>query len=85
MGRQARLWEARIPFPKIHDPVRLMNPALPVQPLWSAFQSDLALLTEYSVLFRYPGKSADRAMALDVRARCRAFRKAARAALGLKT
>jgi hypothetical protein len=35
------------------------------------------------VAFRYPGESATRAQALAARVRCRRFRQAARAALGL--
>lgn len=44
---------------------------------------DLAYLSHFAVAFRYPGESATRAQALAARVRCRRFRQAARAALGL--
>jgi hypothetical protein len=40
--------------------------------------------SDFAVGFRYPGESADRESALDARRRCRAFRRAARTALGLE-
>jgi len=48
-----------------------------------AHREDLAYLTNFAAAFRYPGESATRAQALSARTRCRRFRQAARAALGL--
>jgi len=81
---KAHLTEAEIPFVKIHDLVVLLDQVLPLYPLWEAYRVDLAFLSDFAVSFRYPGESADRESALDARRRCRAFRRAARTALGLK-
>ncbi|MCG3154873.1 MAG: hypothetical protein DKINENOH_01469 [bacterium] len=81
---KARLCEAEIEFPKIHDLVTLLDLALAVEPLWEAFREHLGFLTDFAVTFRYPGESADRKTALEARKRCRLFRRVARAALGLE-
>jgi HEPN domain-containing protein len=75
--------ELDLPFLRTHDLVILLEQMLPVYPLWEAYRSDMAHLSEYAVIFRYPGESADRESALDARRRCRSFRSEARAALGL--
>lgn len=81
---KARLYEAGKPFERIHDLVALLDKVLDVEPLWESFREHLAYLSDFAVSFRYPGESADRAMALDARRRCRAFRLAARQGLGLE-
>jgi HEPN domain-containing protein len=81
---KARLTEAEIEFPKIHILAKLLDLALPVEPLWEAFREHMIYLTNFSVTYRYPGESADRKTALDARRRCRLFRKVAREALGLQ-
>ena len=80
---KARLTEADVEFAKIHDLVALLDEVLVVQPTWDTFRADLAFLSDFAVGFRYPGESADRESARDARRRCRAFRVAAREALGL--
>lgn len=80
---KARLNEASIRVPKMHDLVSLLTHVLPAEPSWSAFRSDLGFLSRIAVRFRYPGDTADRTMALRARQQCEAFRSAARAALGL--
>ena len=80
---KARLSEAGIGFAKVHDLVALLDQALEVEPMWEAYRTDLAFLSDFAVSFGYPGESADREDALDARRRCRLFRKAAREALGL--
>lgn len=80
---KARLAEAGIDFPKIHDLPALLDLALPVEPLWEAFREHLSFLTDFAVTYRYPGESADRKTALDARRRRRLFRQVAREALGL--
>jgi len=82
---KARLCEGDISFSKIHDLVALLEQALEVEPEWEAFREDLAYLSDFSVMFRYPGESADRESALDAQSRCQLFRNAARNALGLET
>jgi HEPN domain-containing protein len=46
------------PFPKTHDLIRLLELCLPRHPEWGLWQEDLKLLTQYAVIFRYPGESA---------------------------
>ena len=80
---KARLSEAGIDFPKTHDLVALLDLAIEVEPMWELSRADLAYLSDFAVSYRYPGESADRESAMDARRRCRAFRRAAREALGL--
>ena len=82
---KARLCEAGIEFAKVHDLVALLEQALRVEPLWEAHRADLAALTDYAVSFRYPGESADKESARNARKNCKAFRQAARKALGLRS
>ena len=82
---KARLCEAGIEFAKVHDLVALLEQALRVEPLWEAHRADLAALTDYAVSFRYPGESADKESARNARKKCKAFRQAARKALGLRS
>lgn len=80
---KARLCEAGISFSKIHDLVALLQQVLDLEPAWETFREDLAFLSDFAVMFRYPGESADRESALDARRRCRLVRRAARDALGV--
>jgi HEPN domain-containing protein len=82
---KARLCEACVDFAKVHDLVVLLEKVLPAEPLWEVHREGLAALTDYAVAFRYPGESANRAAAKDAAQHCKVFRKAVRAALGLKT
>ena len=52
---KARLDEANIPIPKTHDLERLLDLALPLEPLWASLRPALAALTSYAVEIRYPG------------------------------
>jgi len=82
---KARLCEAGIEFAKVHDLTALLNQVVEIEPHWERLREDLAYLSDFAVAYRYPGESADRAAAADARTRCRKFRLAARAALGLET
>ena len=82
---KARLCESGREPPKIHDLVVLLDMVLPLEPAWELFRADLRFLSDFSVSYRYPGPLADRKKALDARRYCRAFRRAARLALGLKS
>jgi HEPN domain-containing protein len=82
---KARLCESEIAFAKIHDLVALLNQIITVEPTWQQFTEDMAYLSDFAISFRYPGETADKTMAADARQRCRKFRKAARATLGLHT
>jgi HEPN domain-containing protein len=77
--------ELDLPFLRTHDLVILLEQLLPVYPLWEVYRGDLAYLSEFAVSFRYPGESAERESALDAQRRCRVFRRAARAVLGLES
>jgi HEPN domain-containing protein len=80
---EGRLIEAEIEFPKTHDLVLLLDLTLSVEPLWEIHRDGLSFLSGFGVEFRYPGESADLAMAKKVQKRCRAFRTLARETMGL--
>lgn len=80
---KARLVEAGISFPKIHDLVAILELVLPLAPKWEIFRKELATITDYAANFRYPGERADREMAVEAKKFCRRFRKQARRALDL--
>ena len=80
---KARLQEAGIPFGRSHHLSVLLDLVLPLEPMWEACRTDLTVLTAFAVEFRYPGESADRALAKEAVRRCAAFRQMARASLGL--
>jgi len=50
--------EAGISFPRTHDLERLLDLTLPVEPMWAALRPAMALLTDFAVAVRYPGRSA---------------------------
>ena len=81
---KALLCQAGIKFAKIHDLRALLDQALVIEPGWEAFREDLAYLSQFATAYRYPGEAADQAAAKDALRRCRAFRRAARIALGLE-
>ena len=81
---KARLVEANIAFPKIHDLARLLDRALPVEPLWGPMRLPLQALTEYAVEFRYPGEFAAEKDAHTAYQSCKEIRKLVRESLGLK-
>lgn len=63
------------PVTKVHDLAALLNDCLAKHPLWEAMREDLEMLSQYAVLFRYPGHSADKTKAQSAIAamnRCRA-------------
>ena len=80
---KARLCEAEISFGKIHDLVVLLEQVLQVEPNWETFREDLAYLSDFAVMFRYPGESADKEYALKAKKLCTFFRKIVRSSLGL--
>ena len=80
---KARLEEANLPIPKVHDLVLLLQRLLPAEPLWASFAPALRSLNDYAVRFRYPGNIASRADARKALADCRSIRKEVRASLGL--
>lgn len=80
---KARLCEEDVNVPRIHDLVALLEMVLPFEPLWETYRVGLAYLSDFAIVYRYPGESADRECALEARRLCRSFRSAARNALGV--
>jgi len=82
---KAKLCETDIEFGKVHDHVALLEQYLPIEPSWESLRKDLAFLTQFSVIYRYPGESADKNMAILARDICRKFRSIVRLTLGLSS
>jgi HEPN domain-containing protein len=80
---KARLEEANILPPKIHDLKKLLNMLLGLEPLWSALSNACASLSDYAVEMRYPGDSATPKQAKEALRDAKVIREQARAALGL--
>ena len=80
---KARLVEAGVDFPKIHNLIALLKLVAPVEPHLTKLQPELAALNPYGVEFRYPGDSASRADAKSAFTRCCVARSAVRRCLGL--
>lgn len=80
---KARLVEAGLIVPKVHDLVLLLQRLLPVEPLWASFAPALRGLNDYAVKFRYPGHVATRADARLALKTCRTLRAEVRLSLGL--
>jgi HEPN domain-containing protein len=81
---KARLEEAGLSVPKTHDLLHLLNLAVAMEPLWSAYHGAFSLLVSYAVQTRYPGNSVTKSDARHAVKLCREFRKEARRALGLR-
>lgn len=80
---KARLFEANVPFSKVHDLTALLDKAVAVEQGWESFREDLAYITDLAVTLNYPGESVDAESANRAQQCCRKFREAARQALGL--
>lgn len=80
---KARLVEAGVAVPKIHDLQVLLNLVVPLEPLWAAFDASLGMLTGYAVKFRYPGNIVNRTEAKWALKTCRSIREEIRRSLGL--
>ena len=57
---KAILVSRRVLFRKTHDLLPLLAECLTAYPLWESWQDRVEWLSQYSVLFRYPGDSASR-------------------------
>ncbi len=80
---KARMAEAGLEIPRVHDLVLLMQRLLPVEPLWDSFAPVLRDMNHYAVKFRYPGHIATRADARIALKTCRSIRAEFRHSLGL--
>jgi len=81
---KARLQEAGAPIPKTHNLEDLLNRLLPHEPQWAILKPTLIALSNYAVVFRYPGLRASKADARQARTACQAVRLTVRRSLGLK-
>ena len=52
---KARLVEADLPFPKIHDLGSILDLLLPIEPTWESLSGELNSLNDKAVEIRYPG------------------------------
>jgi HEPN domain-containing protein len=80
---KARLQEAGISFPRIHDLTVLLDLALPIEPTWEALREDLHPLTAFAVEYRYPGECANESEATEAVEACAKLRHSVRQALAL--
>ena len=80
---KARLVEAELVFPRIHDLEALLNLALPLEPDWHDLREAVQRLTDMAVEVRYPGMVADAEDAAEAECTATRVRLAVRAALGL--
>jgi len=74
-----------ISFGKTHDLLPLLTECLPEHPSWESWGDDVEWLTQYSVLFRYPGETATRGDARKAIRIVKALRTGLRSALSLDT
>jgi HEPN domain-containing protein len=75
---KACLQEANVAFSKTHDLGTLLDLCLPIEPNWSSLRSIVDGLTTYAVEFRYPGVSANQALATQSFQACCTVRDAIR-------
>ena len=80
---KAALQQANIPFGKTHNLLALLELLLPSEPSVEMLRPSLEYLTAFSVQFRYPGDSADRAVAREAVKHCVSVRLRLMEALGL--
>lgn len=80
---KARLAEAGMQIPKVHDLMLLLQRLLPYEPLWASFAPALRGINDYAVKFRYPGSTATRADIRQLLKVCRSIRGEVRQSLGL--
>lgn len=80
---KACLQEENIAFTKTHDLSTLLDLFLPVQPTWISLRPVLDALTVYAVEFRYPGLSANQAIATQAFQDCSSIRQIIRQYLSL--
>ena len=79
------LQDKGIEFPKTHDLVELMGLAAETDPPLEELRDHLQFLSEFSVDVRYPGVSADEAMAREALDIAQEVRRRARRLLGLES
>jgi HEPN domain-containing protein len=81
---KARLIEADLGFPKIHDLDALLDLVIPIEPSYEDLREDLQHLTDMAVEVRYPGVSADSDDASEAVSAARRIRTLIRNSFGLE-
>jgi HEPN domain-containing protein len=81
---KGRMQEEDVRFPKIHDLSKLLDICVKFEPLWEPFRNSLVPLTNYAVIYRYPGFRCSKADAKSAIQTCRSLRKSFRISLSLK-
>jgi hypothetical protein len=61
----------------------LLNLLLPIEPSWQSLRPQLSILTVFAVDFRYPGMTADKALAKQAYIACQEVRQIVRTSFGL--
>jgi HEPN domain-containing protein len=80
---KARLVEADLPFPKIHDLGIILDLLLPIEPTWESLRGELNSLNDRAVEVRYPGYLSDADEAKDALEIASKVRQTIRQAFGL--
>lgn len=80
---KALLQEKAVPFGKTHHLISLLELILAVEPSMEMLRPQLQSLNTYSVSIRYPGESAERAMAREALRIAKTLRAQFRQKLGL--
>jgi len=78
---KALLQSREAAFGKTHDLSLLLDACLGEFPMWESFRPELDMLTQYAVVFRYPGESATKAEARQAVAAATTLREEMRSAL----
>ncbi len=80
---KAKLNEAGQMFDKTHDLSELLKQVAAIEPGWQVLKPTAIFLTEFAVLYRYPGRIATKAQAQRAIKDCREARRVIRTAFGL--
>lgn len=80
---KARMEEAGIRIPRIHQIDQLIQLTLGTEPLWAALMPAASRISDYAVRIRYPGNEATAAEMKRCHQDAKAIRQEARTALGL--
>ena len=75
---KATLIEAGTQYERTHDLSALLDLLKPINPFWEALRQAATILSDYAVRFRYPGSSADKAMARTALQACKFIRESLR-------
>lgn len=80
---KARMEEAGLRIPRMHQIDQLIQLTLGMEPLWSSLMPAARRISDYAVRIRYPGNEATAAEMKQCHRDAKAIRAEARAALGL--